>query len=273
MPVALILSSFVVANRIGGGAQQLVMAALGVEAFLAPTVLLGRNPARGAAGEAVTPRLFEGLIEGLEAEGLFARADVALCGYFASAAQVGVAADAIARVRAASPRVVVVVDPIMGDHPKGLYVPPDVAEAIAARLVPEADWITPNAWELAHLARREVATATDAAAAARRLGARALVTSTLAGEGEIGVLLRDRDAVRLYAHPRRPRAPNGTGDLIAAVFAAGLSHGLAPAVAAEQAAAITSQMVEAAGEGDLPLETLPRVRLRAAAGLRIEALP
>jgi hypothetical protein len=33
MPVALILSSFVVANRIGGGAQQLVMAALGVEAF------------------------------------------------------------------------------------------------------------------------------------------------------------------------------------------------------------------------------------------------
>jgi len=271
MPLALILSSFVAANRIGGGAQQIAMAALGVEAFLAPTILLGRNPAKGAAGEAVGPALFEGLIEGLEAEGLFARADVVLCGYFASAAQVGVAADALARVRAAAPRVTVVVDPILGDHPKGLYVKPEVAEAIAARLVPEADWITPNAWELAHLARREIATAADAAAAARRLGVRALVTSAPAGEGEIGVVLQDRDGARLYAHPQRPRAPNGTGDLIAAVFAAGLGQGLAPAMAAEHAASLACQMVEAAGDGDLPLETLPRMRLRAEA-LRMETL-
>jgi len=272
MPTALILSSFVAANRIGGGAQQLVLAALGIEAFLAPTILLGRNPAKGSAGEAMSPGLFQGLVDGLEAEGLLARADLVITGYFASAAQVGVAAETLAKVRAASPGVVVVVDPILGDHPKGLYVKPEVAEAIAARLVPAADWITPNAWELGRLARREIATAADAAAAARGLGVRALVTSAPAREGEIGLLLWDGAAASLYAHARRPQAPNGAGDLAAAVFAAGLAQGLTPQHAAARTAAAASRMVDLAAEGDLPLTALGEVLLRGAGGVRIEAL-
>jgi len=272
MTTALILSSFVAANRIGGAAQQLALGALGIEAFLVPTILLGRNPARGSGGEAMSPGLLQGLVDGLEAEGLFARTDLVITGYFASAAQVGVAAETLAKVRAASPGVIVVVDPILGDHPKGLYVKPEVAEAIAARLVPAADWITPNAWELGRLARREIATAADAAAAARGLGVRALVTSAPAREGEIGLLLWDGETARLYAHARRPQAPNGTGDLVTAVFAAGLAKGPAPAAAAERAAIAAGRMVDLAAEGDLPLTALGEVLLRGADGLRIEAL-
>jgi pyridoxine kinase len=253
--VALIFSSFVAANRIGGGAQQLALAALGVEAILAPTVVLGRNPAKGAAGRAVEPELFRGLLGDLEAEGLFERARLVITGYFASAGQVQAAAEAIDRIRAAAPGVRVVVDPILGDEPKGLYVKADAAQALAADLVPRADVLTPNAWELAYLSGETIGAAADALRAARKLGRPVLATSIPVEPGEIGMLAVDGGA-RLFVHPRRPQAPNGTGDLVAGVLGAGLAEGLDFQTAAERAARAAAWAVEAAGEGDLPLARL-----------------
>jgi pyridoxine kinase len=270
MAPALILSSFVAANRIGGGAQVLALGAMGIDAYLAPTTLLGRNPAKGAAGQETSPDLFQGLIDGLEAEGLLAQAGLVVTGYFASAAQVGVAADVLAKVRAQGTGAIIVVDPILGDHPKGLYVKPEVAEAVAARLVPAADWITPNAWELGWLTRREIRSAADAVGAARGLGARALVTSVPVGPDEIGLALWDGDEARLIAHPRRPSAPNGTGDLTTAVFAGALTKG--PSAAAELAAFATARMIDAAGDGDLPLSILGEVLRGRIEGLRVQPL-
>jgi pyridoxine kinase len=253
--VALIFSSFVAANRIGGGAQQLALAALGVEAHLAPTVVLGRNPAKGAAGRAVEPELFKGFLGDMEAEGLFARARLVITGYFASAGQVQAAAQAIDAIRAASPGVRVVVDPILGDEPKGLYVKADAAQALAAELVGRADALTPNAWELGYLTGQAIGAATDALRTARKLGRPVLATSIPAGPGEIGMLALDKEA-RLFAHPRRAQAPNGTGDLVAGVLGAGLADGLDFQAAAERAARAAAWAVAAAGEGDLPLARL-----------------
>jgi pyridoxine kinase len=271
MPLALILSSFVAANRIGGGAQQVALAALGVEAVLAPTILLSRNPAKGAVGRATEPELFQGLLDGIEAEGLYARADLVITGYFTSAAQVEAAAAAIGKVRAAQPAVRVVADPILGDAPKGLYVRPEVAEAVAALLVPAADALTPNAWELSHLTGVEIADARDAVAAARKLGRPVLATSVPVTDGEIGVVAADAAGARLYAHPRRAQAPNGTGDLVTAVFAAGLAQGLGLQAAARRATGAAMQALQAGGQ-DLPLVDLAERLLQPRPGLRIESL-
>jgi pyridoxine kinase len=253
--VALIFSSFVAANRIGGGAQQLTLATLGVEAFLAPTVVLGRNPAKGAKGQAVEPKLFRGLLGDMEAEGLFGRARLVITGYFASAGQVRAAAEAIDAIRTASPGVRVVVDPILGDEPKGLYVKADAAQALAAELVPRADVLAPNAWELGYLTGEAIGGASDALRAARSLGRPVLATSIPAESGEIGMLAADGRA-RLFVHPRLPKAPNGTGDLVAGVLGAGLVQGLDFQAAAERAARAAAWAVAAAGEGDLPLAQL-----------------
>jgi pyridoxine kinase len=170
---------------------------------------------------------------------------------------------------------VVVVDPILGDAPNGLYVKPEVARAVAERLVPLADWITPNLWELAHLAGAEPADPAAAAAAARRLGKPALVTSSPAGPGEIGLLLVEAEAATLFAHPRLAQAPNGTGDLVAASFGAGLVQGLTPYAAAERAARAASETVSAAQDWaapDLPIIALGERLVRPTAPLRIERL-
>src|ERR1700761_4046384 len=195
MPLALVLSSFVAASRIGGAAQQYVLAAHKIDPVLVPTVMLGRNPARGSGGQATPPDLFGRMLADVEADALFGMVDLVITGHFSSPEQVEIAADALARIQAASERApVVVVDPILGDYPKGLYVRPEVAEAVAGRLVPLADWITPNLWELSYLTGAEIESAADAAMAARRLGKPALITSAPVDEGEIGILIVEPDA-------------------------------------------------------------------------------
>src|SRR4029453_7361294 len=77
---------------------------------------------------------------------------------------------------------------------------PEVAEAVARRLVPNADFITPNVWELARLTGREIATAGDAIDAVRRLRAPAPRTSPAGGPrpGHRGAGATRRDRPALY---------------------------------------------------------------------------
>ncbi|HEV2532625.1 PfkB family carbohydrate kinase [Phenylobacterium sp.] len=276
MALALIMSSFVSASRIGGAAQQYVLAAHRIDPVLAPTVMFGRSPAKGAEGQVTAPPVFRRMLADIEADAVFGYVDLVITGHFSLAAQVEIAAEALERIRAASERrPVVIVDPIMGDAPGGLYVPPEVAVAVADRLVPLADWITPNAWELGHLSGCEVNDAASAVAAARKLGRPALVTSVPAREGEIGLLFCDADVALLFAHQKLPQAPNGTGDLVAASFGAGLVEGLAPLAAAERAARAVAEAVQAAKAWrtlDLPLVAIAERLVRPTAEVRMEHL-
>lgn len=280
MPLALIMSSFVAASRIGGAAQQYVLAAHKIDPVLAPTVMFGRNPARGAAGEVTPPDVFRRMLGDIEADALFGLVDLVITGHFSLPEQVEIAAGVLGRVRDAgregayTGRPVVVVDPIMGDAPKGLYVKPEVAAAVAARLVPLADWITPNVWELGRLAGGEVHDAQQACEAVRRLGARALVTSVPVG-ADIGLLLVDGERAVQFSHPRLEQAPYGTGDLVTASFGAGLVEGLDPVDAAERAAraaAETVKAVEAWNAPELPIVALGERLVRPTAEVRIERL-
>jgi pyridoxine kinase len=255
VPLALILSSFVAASRIGGAAQQYVLAAHKIDPVLAPTVMFGRTPARGGQGEVTQPDVFRRMLGDIEADALFGMVDLIITGHFSDPEQVEIAGGVIARVRHAeregdlggdTKRPLVIVDPILGDSPKGLYVKPEVAEQVKDRLVPLADWITPNLWELGFLSGRAIATAAEARDAARALGIPALVTSTPAGPDEIGLLYVDAREAALFAHRREPSAPNGAGDLVTASFGAGLVEGLAPRAAAERAARAAAMAVAAA---------------------------
>jgi pyridoxine kinase len=276
MPVALILSSFVSASRIGGGAQQYVLAAHRIDPVLTPTVLFGRSPATGAQGEVTAPDVFRRMLADVEADAIFGQVDLVITGYFASAEQVEIAAGVLERIRASrAERPFIVVDPVMGDEPKGLYVKPAVAAAVAEQLVPRADWITPNLWELGRLSGLPVADAADAVDACRRLGRPALVTSVPGGPGSIGILYCDANEAALFSHQRLNRAPNGTGDLVTASFGAGLVEGLSPRAAAERAARAAAETVAAALEWrsvDLPIVALAERITDPTAELRVEEL-
>jgi pyridoxine kinase len=281
MPLALVMSSFVAASRIGGAAQQYVLAGHKIDPVLAPTVMFGRSPAKGATGEVTSPEVFRRMLGDIEADALFGLVDLVITGHFSLPEQVEIAAGVLERVREANRdgafagRPTVVVDPIMGDEPKGLYVRPEVADAVARRLVPLADWITPNVWELSQLVGRHVADAADVAAAVRELGKRALVTSVPGAAGEIGLMLVDGDQATLFAHERLDRAPNGTGDLVTASFGAGLVEGMTPAAAAERASRAAAETVRAGRDWaapELPIVALGDRLVRPTAEVRVQQL-
>jgi pyridoxine kinase len=262
----LILSSFVAASRVGGGAQALALARLGIEPILVPTVVLGRHPGYGPpGGAALEPEMFEAVLGGVEAAGGFAGLDAAITGHFSSAAQVAAAAEALGRVRAASPGVTVIVDPIMGDADKGLYVREPVAEAIAAELIPIADVVAPNAWELERLTGRPVTDPASAVAAARALGKPTLVSSVRMDESrpsayaqDIGVAYVLEDAAWLARHAEFGAAPKGTGDLLTAMFTAGKVRGMQPDDALRVATGIVADAVDRAnGAAELRLKDFP----------------
>ncbi|MEM6627281.1 MAG: pyridoxine kinase, partial [Pseudomonadota bacterium] len=102
MPICVVMSSYVAASRVGGGGAAFVLPPLGVDPILIPTTLMGRHPGWGApGGGAVAAEMFAGVLEGVEASGVFALCDAVLTGYFASPDQVEAAASAIDRIKAA----------------------------------------------------------------------------------------------------------------------------------------------------------------------------
>ena len=280
MATALILSSHVASSRVGGSVQALALAQFKIDPVLAPTVLFGRHPGWGAPGGAPTPtEVFESMLDGIEANGILERTDLVLTGYFASAAQVRAAARAIDAVRAApreegARKPIIVVDPVMGDSGKGLYVPADVATAIAAELMPRADYLTPNVWELERLSGASAREPRAAVSAARLTGRPTLVSSVLRGQ-EIGVVYADRQEAWFAAHARSASTPRGSGDLLAALFAAALVEGQPVSYALARAVGGVAETITAADAWNSP--ELPVVamgaRIKAASpSVRIERL-
>jgi pyridoxine kinase len=194
---------------------------LGLDVWAVPTVLLSNHPGHGRfRGEATAASAMAALIEGLDAQGWLARCDGVISGYLGAADQARVVADAVRRVKALSPRAVYLCDPVFGDD-DGAYAKPGVAEAIARELVPLADIVTPNRFELSSLTSKKIADAAHAVAAARVLGkAETVVTSVPFDGGRIGTVAVVRDGAWTAAAPRIERVPSGSGDLLAALYLA-----------------------------------------------------
>lgn len=153
MSSVLVISSFVAGSNVGGSLAMKVLPVFGHEVALLPTTMLGRHPGWGAPGGGAVPQeIFAGMADGLIANQIPQSADVIITGYFASAEQVALAAELIREH--ASKAATVIVDTIMGDFGKGLYVKEEVAEAIVRDLIPLASLVKGNAWEFWEVERR-----------------------------------------------------------------------------------------------------------------------
>jgi pyridoxine kinase len=258
MAVVLILGSHVASSRVGGTLANLALALspFEIDPIHVPTTLLGRHPGLGVpGGGGVSDEIFAGMLEGVAAGGLFAGIDAVLTNYFASPAQVESAARAMDAVKAANPSAIVLVDPVMGDAPAGLYVAEAVAHAIVEKLVPRADYLTPNLWELGFIAGLPTDTLPQIKYAARSIGRPTLVTSVRTPEG-IGAMFVDGDQAWLAVHDEVPQAPKGTGDLLASLFLGHLLQNQLPRTAMAKALAGVNVAVSASAAwktSDLPI--------------------
>lgn len=229
-----------------------VISAMGVGCSVIPTAVLSTHTAY--PGPAVTD-LSGGVGDILNHwAGLGLRFDGILTGYLANPDQAAQALELIDRF--SGPDSVVVCDPVMGDHGRRYSgIGPEMVEA-HRRLCGRAGLILPNATEASLLTGLPYAEHPDegwcreAARELRKLGCgSAMITGMEPREGQVGFFFSDGSEDIAWAAQRLPKACHGTGDIFAAVVAAGLLRGLKPAQAGALAAEFVRRAI-AATEGD-----------------------
>ncbi len=257
------IQSSVVYGRVGNRAAVPVLERLGHDVWPVDTVAFSNHPAHGAfRGRIVPAAEVAELVDGLAARGVLGRCDAVLSGYLGEAATAAVVADAVARVRAANPGALYCCDPVIGEVGRGVYVRAGIPEALRDRLVPLADVLTPNPFELELLTGVSPTTIESARAAARALVERGpgLVVATglrLSGApGELAVLAATRIAAWVVRHPKRQVRVWGTGDAFAALFLGAYLGPRDPRAALEHAVAAMDELLaiaEARDADELPL--------------------
>src|SRR5262249_50478486 len=145
--------------------------------------------------------------------------------------------DAVTRVKSANPSARYCCDPVIGDVGRGTFVRKGIPQFFQQRLLPIADIVTPNQFELDFLSGPATASVTDVVAAIDAVHARGprvvLVTSVHTDDTPddcVDLVVSDGfDHCRLRT-PLLPIVANGAGDTIAALF---LAHHLSTGSAAE----------------------------------------
>jgi pyridoxine kinase len=178
-------------------------------------------------GKILGAELVSDLVTGLEERGVLKYCQAILSGYLGDAAVGAAVIQAVQKVKAASPSAIYCCDPVMGDLKQGFFVKPDIPAIFKNEMIPQADIITPNHFELEALTGLAGDTITGALQAIRLLHDRGpkvvLVTSFLekgAEKNQIGMLASDKTGVYQINTPRLPLGDglSGSGDLTAAVF-------------------------------------------------------
>jgi pyridoxine kinase len=237
MPNTLSIQSEVVRGHVGNGAARFALQRMGHDVWAVPTVLLSNHPGHGAVrGETMAASKMGELVAGLDAHGWLKDCAGVLSGYLGAGEQARVVADVVKHVKSRNPAALYLCDPVFGDD-DGAYARPGVAEGMARELLPLADIVTPNRFELQSLTSKKIDDAVSAVAAARTLNkAEVAVTSVPFDGGRIGTAVVTRGGAWVTAAPRLSDVPHGSGDLFAALYLGARVNGASPREALRRAA-------------------------------------
>lgn len=261
MSVILSISSQVVRGAVGNSVTQFALQRLGHEVWALPTVLFSNHPGQEIfGGVRVREQMLRPVLEALDLADDLARVAAVMTGYLPTREHVDFARAALDSVRAANPQVLYIYDPVLGDDarpgkPAGLYIDTAAAERQRTELLPSADIVTPNRFELEWLAMRPVLDEATALRAMDGLGQEMVLATSIPGERRQLVNLLASDGGGFSASVDDLGAvPHGSGDLLTALFAGALLHGAPPPQALGFATAGVDGALKASlGQADLQL--------------------
>jgi len=258
------IQSSVAYGHVGNSAAVFPLQRLGHEVWPVLTVHFSNHTGYGEwRGPLLAPTDVADVIDGIDDRGVLGEADAVLSGYQGDPAVGAVILDAVARVKAQNPDAVYCCDPVMGDVGRGMFVRPGIPEFMRDTVVPQADILTPNHFELDFLADRTTTTLEEVLAAVdvvRERGPRdVLVTSVLHDglpENTLDVVAVSDEGAWAVTTPLLPITPNGGGDVTAALYLAHLLEtGSAPVALGRTVASVFAVLEEtiAAGTRELAL--------------------
>jgi pyridoxine kinase len=237
------IQSSVAYGHVGNSAAVFPLQRLGHEVWPVLTVHFSNHTGYGAwRGPLLAPEDVREVIIGIEERGVLADCDAVLSGYQGSPAVADVVIDAVRRVKVANPAATYTCDPVMGNAKSGCFVNPEIPPIIRERVVPVADILTPNQFELGFMIGDDSlgSPATLDAILAGADQVRAMGPSTVlitsveradAPADTIEMIAIDGDGAWIIQTPRLPMKANGSGDITAALFTAHLHTTGSPAEA------------------------------------------
>jgi pyridoxine kinase len=222
------IQSAVAYGHVGNSAAVFPLQRIGVEVLPVYTVNFSNHTGYGAwRGPLIAPEDVREVITGIEERGVLGDVDAVLSGYQGGEGIGDVIVDAVARVKAANPNAVYACDPVMGNAKSGCFVAPAIPELLRDRVVPVADIITPNQFELGYLTGTSPDTLESTLASvdtARAMGPRTVLVTSVERpdrpEGTIEMLAVDDEGAWIVQTPQLPMKANGSGDVTAALFTA-----------------------------------------------------
>jgi pyridoxine kinase len=258
------IQSAVAYGHVGNSAAVFPLQRIGVEVLPVYTVNFSNHTGYGAwRGPLIDPEDVRAVITGVEDRGVFPQIDVVLSGYQGGVGIGDVIVDAVKRVKEANPSAIYACDPVMGNAKSGCFVAPEIPVLLRERVVPAADLITPNQFELGFLTGTDPSTlesTLESVDLAREMGPRTvLVTSVERPDREaetIEMLAVDDNGAWIVKTPMLPLKANGSGDVTAALFTAHYRETGDAAVALERTASSIFDLIDTthrSGERELQL--------------------
>lgn len=226
------IQSHVSYGHVGNSAAVFPLQRLGHEVWPVYTVNFSNHTGYGAwGGSPIAASEVSAIVHAMEQRGALAKVDVVLSGYQGGADIADAILDTVARVKTLNPHATYTCDPVMGNAKSGCFVNPAIPVLLRERVVPAADLVTPNQFELGYLAGMQVSSLEETLAAVdavMAMGPRAVLVTSVhrpdAEAGTIEMLTADTTGAWLVATPHLPFKANGSGDVTAALFTAHYSQ-------------------------------------------------
>ena len=147
------IGSWVAYGHVGNAAAVFPMQRLGHEVWAVNTLQFSNHPGYGAfRGQLFPADAVRDVVSGIADRGVLPSCDAVLSGYLGDAAIGEVVLDAVKQVKSANPNALYCCDPVIGDVGPGVYVREGIPEFMRTRALAAADIVTPNLFELQHLA-------------------------------------------------------------------------------------------------------------------------
>lgn len=240
------------------------MQRIGIEVMPVFTVCFSNHTGYGSTrGPLMSGDEVREIIKGVDERGGLADVDFVLSGYQGGDDIGDAILDAVALVKKRSPDAIYACDPVLGNAVSGCHVAPEVQNLIRDRVVPQADLLAPNQFELGfitHTSPDTLESTLESVDRARALGPSTVLVKRVERPDKpkdtIEMLAVTDEGAWIVQTPLLPLKANGSGDVTTALFTSHYRRTGDAAVALARTTSSVFDLLEntlASGERELQL--------------------